>query len=178
MKKTTIEFAAIPAWALPATPGALSFFETIALADLEGKWIRLSADTQRALLGSNVFGKQEIKVHADGNVTVTRSTCFGMDYESAPRAHQAGHRGARTALARRLALRPRVHRGRRAPAPRGGSMSRAENRAHRANEYGYEAGIEGDERRNPYGEGCAQHAAWEAGYEQGAQDLREIRNGA
>lgn len=44
------------------------------------------------------------------------------------------------------------------------------NRTVRANEYGYEAGIEGDVKKNPYGEGCAEHSAWDAGYEQGAQD--------
>jgi ribosome modulation factor len=48
-------------------------------------------------------------------------------------------------------------------------------RVERANEYGYEAGIEGAPEKNPYGEGCDQHRAWEAGYEQGAQDRREIQ---
>lgn len=83
MNRKTITFTAIPEWTLPAVPGALSFFETIALADLEDKWIRLSAATQKAILGANVFGKQEIKVTADGEVIVSRSTCFGMDHETA-----------------------------------------------------------------------------------------------
>lgn len=75
------EFTDIPAHFLPAKPGKLSFFETMALAGLEGKWIRLSAEMQRATLGRNVFGMQAIRVNNDGTVTVRRKTCFGTDYE-------------------------------------------------------------------------------------------------
>jgi hypothetical protein len=78
-----ITFTELPQWTLTAKAGVLSFFEAIALADLEGKWIRLSADTQKALLGSNVFGKQEFRVNTDGTVDVSRSTAFGMDSEIA-----------------------------------------------------------------------------------------------
>lgn len=57
-------------------------------------------------------------------------------------------------------------------------MTANEKRCARANEYGYEAGVEGDTQPNPYGEGCAQHDAWTAGYEQGAKVRQEIANGA
>lgn len=73
-----MKFAEIPEWAVQPEPSVLSFFETIALAGLEDKWIRLSADTQRALLGFPVFGKIQIKVR-DGEVLGMESVCFGTD---------------------------------------------------------------------------------------------------
>jgi hypothetical protein len=77
-----LTFAAIPAWTLPAQGDALAIFETIALAGLEGQWIRLSAADQRRVLGANVFGRQEIRVDAQG-VQVCRSVGFGQDSETA-----------------------------------------------------------------------------------------------
>lgn len=77
-----MKFEEIPAWVLKGPPpGILTFFESIALAALEGKWIRLDADTQREILGFPVFGKQELKVESGGTVTVRRSACFGLDSE-------------------------------------------------------------------------------------------------
>ena len=76
-----LTFAVIPAWALPTAPHATALFEVAALAGIEGQWVRLDAATQRALMGFAVFGKQSIRVNADGTVTVSRSTCFGMDSE-------------------------------------------------------------------------------------------------
>ena len=78
-----LTFANIPAWTLPSVPSALSFFESISLAGLEGQWIRLDAATQKALLGGVVFGKQEICVNDAGGVSVSRSVCFGQDSEDA-----------------------------------------------------------------------------------------------
>ena len=83
MNRKPLAFTSIPAWTMPAAAGALSFFETIALADLEGKWVRLSAADQRAILGANVFGKQAFRVVGDGTVEISRSTAFGMDSEIA-----------------------------------------------------------------------------------------------
>jgi hypothetical protein len=94
----TAAFTTIPEWAMPQAPGRLSFFETIALAGLEGVEIRLSAATQRALLGFPVFGKQSIKVNADGTVTVARVTCFGTDYEISEYAAQHIERAANAKL--------------------------------------------------------------------------------
>jgi hypothetical protein len=92
------EFAAIPAWALPTSAGHLSFFETIALAGLEGVEIRLSAADQRKLLGFPVFGKQAITVTADGTVLVSRSTCFGTDRETAEYSAERIERAATSRL--------------------------------------------------------------------------------
>lgn len=53
------------------------------------------------------------------------------------------------------------------------------NRVARANEYGYETGVEGGSRKdNGFAQGCAEWKAWEAGFDQGAQVRREIANGA
>lgn len=78
----TTNFTTIPAWTLPTTPDARSLFEVVALAGLEGQWIRLDAATQRAIMGGNAFGKQQIRISADGELFVTRSTCFGQDSET------------------------------------------------------------------------------------------------
>ncbi len=80
--KHAIQYTSIPAWTYTGkTPSRLTFFESIALAGLEGQWIRLSIGDQRATLGRNVFGKQEIKVDDCGNVKVRRSAAFGKDFE-------------------------------------------------------------------------------------------------
>lgn len=76
------EFTSLPAWAMPTQRVTTSLWEVIALAKLEGQFIRLSAADQTALLGKNVFGKQAFRVNEDGTVTVTRKTAFGMDSES------------------------------------------------------------------------------------------------
>ena len=76
-----ITFTAIEDWAKPITPGLLSFFETIALTDLEDKEIRLDAKTQREVIGYPVFGKQAFTVNSDGSVTVRKSIAFGQDSE-------------------------------------------------------------------------------------------------
>jgi hypothetical protein len=76
-----MKFTSIPEWTKPAMPNAIALWETIALAGLEGKWIRLSAADQRAILGRVVFGKQEFMIDADCEVVIRRSTCFGNDYE-------------------------------------------------------------------------------------------------
>ena len=61
-----------------------TFFSAIALAGMEHRPIRLSAATQRALLGYPVFGKRVITVNGDkGTVSCTVSRGFGMDYEQA-----------------------------------------------------------------------------------------------
>lgn len=79
--RTALLFAQVPAWSRPTAASALSFFETIALAGLEGQWIRMSAADQRAILGYPIFGKQEFRVLPEGIVEVFRSTAFGMDGE-------------------------------------------------------------------------------------------------
>lgn len=81
MQTSPLKFAAIPAWAMPAKADRLALWETIELADLTDKWIRLSAADQRAMMGAAPFGKQLIRVNDDGTVSIQRKTCFGMDFE-------------------------------------------------------------------------------------------------
>lgn len=79
-----MQTAIIPSWTYEGkTPGVLTFFESIALAGLEGQKIKLSADIQRTLLGGVVFGRREISVLPDGTVKCVISTTFGLDYEEA-----------------------------------------------------------------------------------------------
>lgn len=103
--KSPLEFATIEGWALPEKPGRLGFFEAVALAGLEGQWLRLSAKTQRETLGHAVFGKQLLQVGTDGTVRVQRSTAFGSDSES--QTYDA-HRIARAAEQKKL-LSPGVY---------------------------------------------------------------------
>jgi hypothetical protein len=60
---------------------ALGFFESIALAGLEGFWLRLPAATQRHFFGKVLFGNKAIKVSNDGKVTVFWTVAFGRDFE-------------------------------------------------------------------------------------------------
>lgn len=83
MRKTTIKFESIPEWTYEGKkPNIYTFFESIALAGLEDKWIRISADDQRKILGYPVFGKREIRVN-DGYVESIIKVCFGTDFERA-----------------------------------------------------------------------------------------------
>jgi hypothetical protein len=63
-------------------PSVYTFCETLALAGLEGKGIRLSAGMQRRLLGYPVMGKLVFKVGQDGTVRTWCSQCFGTDFET------------------------------------------------------------------------------------------------
>lgn len=84
MRKTKLSFAVIPLWTFEGkTPGKYTFFEAIALAKLENNPLRLDAATQRALLGSNVFGKRLIVVDGRGFVTCSVSLAFGLDFDEA-----------------------------------------------------------------------------------------------
>lgn len=74
--------ANIPEWTYEGKPpSAHTFFESIALAGLENKTFSLSADTQRKLLGSVIFGKRRIFVTPEGTVQSIVKIAFGMDYD-------------------------------------------------------------------------------------------------
>lgn len=62
---------------------ALGFFEAIALADMESKWLRLPASVQRYFFGAPIFGRKAVKVEPDGRVLVFWTTGFGQDWERA-----------------------------------------------------------------------------------------------
>lgn len=59
----------------------ISFFEVMALLDIENRWVRMSAADQRKLFGVCLFGKKQFKVSSSGVVTVGWSCCFGHDFE-------------------------------------------------------------------------------------------------
>ena len=74
------EVVELPDWTIPSNADVDGFFSALALADLEGGWIRLSAATQKAFFGCAQFGKRAIK--SDGmSLKVYRSMCFGTDGE-------------------------------------------------------------------------------------------------
>lgn len=77
--KTQTMFAELPAWTYEgATPSWYTLATAICLAGLEGKWIKLSAATQRAVLGANWIGKQSVGLF-DGELQISRKVCFGTD---------------------------------------------------------------------------------------------------
>lgn len=81
MEIKKLVFAELPDFVFPDAPHRGAIFEAIALAGLEGQWIRLSADTQRRLMGHPVFGKQAFRVLDNGNIEVTYKNCFGSNSE-------------------------------------------------------------------------------------------------
>jgi hypothetical protein len=75
-------FDTIPAWAIDARPSVYNLFSAITLSGLEGRWIRLTAATQRALIGANLFGKAALMF--DGvSVRSSVTCCFGTDSHGA-----------------------------------------------------------------------------------------------
>jgi len=58
-----------------------SLAAALTLSGLENRWLKLSADTQRAILGANVIGKQSVGLF-DGVLMVTRKVCFGTDSDT------------------------------------------------------------------------------------------------
>lgn len=68
---------------LPSTlkNDAIGFFEAIKLADLEGKWLRLSAAVQRRFFGRAPFGKKAVRVSDNGEVRTYVTDGFGRDWD-------------------------------------------------------------------------------------------------
>jgi hypothetical protein len=68
--------------ALPETTAdAIGFFEAVALAGLEKKYTRISADTQRRHFGCVPFGKLAVRVE-NGVCRTIKSQAFGHDYDT------------------------------------------------------------------------------------------------
>lgn len=79
-----IKVVDIPAWTYAGKlPSIFTFFESIALAGLEDKDIRLTAADQKKLLGHPVFGRRVITVHRDATVESVIDTGFGRDSDTA-----------------------------------------------------------------------------------------------
>ncbi len=76
----TKTYVTLPDWVLPEANNRnlYSLAAALTLAGLEGRWIKLTADTQRALIGDARFGRQSIGLF-DGELMVARSVCFGTD---------------------------------------------------------------------------------------------------
>ena len=56
-------FTTLPDWTLPRAGSVIDLFETVALAGLEGTWIRLSAADQRRVIGFPIFGSRTSAEH-------------------------------------------------------------------------------------------------------------------
>lgn len=98
-----IKVVSLPDWTYASkTPGVHTFFEAIALAKLENQKIRLTAATQRAVLGYPIFGRRVIRVNSDGTVDCLVSTGFGTDVEQS--TYTVGV--LREAVAQEMLLRP------------------------------------------------------------------------
>ncbi len=56
-----------------------------ALANIEGRWLKLTAGQQRSIFGAYLFGQKTVRVdcNGQGRVEVTYSVCFGTDWASA-----------------------------------------------------------------------------------------------
>lgn len=78
-KRSPLKFAIIADWTIPESGSVSDFFVAIKLNDLEGKWIRLTAFDQMALLGAVIFGKREIMVTEFSTVKEVFTCGFGQD---------------------------------------------------------------------------------------------------
>jgi len=76
-----LTFETIPAWAIDAdsSKSRHTIAAAIELAELTGKWFRLTAASQRELFGHVLFGKCKMYVDHDG-IRAVRSVCFGTDF--------------------------------------------------------------------------------------------------
>lgn len=76
--RSSIKVVKIPRWAISEEKDGPALASAFKLADLEDKWVRLDAATQRKLIGYPVFGKQALRV-LDRGVEISRSAAFGTD---------------------------------------------------------------------------------------------------
>lgn len=75
-------FRQFPTASLPETKAdPIGFFEAVAMAGLEGQFVRIPAAVQRRHFGAVPFGKLGVRVANDGAVTTLRSVAFGRDYD-------------------------------------------------------------------------------------------------
>jgi hypothetical protein len=80
--KTTHEYVTLPTWTYEgASKDWYTLGAALVLADLENRWVKLNAATQRVVLGDNRFGRQSVGIF-DGELKVTRRVCFGTDSDT------------------------------------------------------------------------------------------------
>src|SRR5262245_49948918 len=79
-KSVAMTFETIPAWAIdPDRRDRYTVATAFQLAGLTGRRVRLTAETQRAVFGHNLFGKCQVEVTETG-ISTHRSVCFGTDW--------------------------------------------------------------------------------------------------
>lgn len=82
-KTKAMKFEEIPAWAIEdGTRSRYTVATAFELAGVAGRWVRLTADSQRDVFGHNIFGKCKVKISETG-IEVVRSVCFGTDWSGA-----------------------------------------------------------------------------------------------
>jgi hypothetical protein len=80
---TAADFTTFPEYLFPINPdarGLEALATAMTLTHNEDKWIRLSAETQKRMLGRNFFGHKRVRLYA-GQLQATWKVCFGTDYE-------------------------------------------------------------------------------------------------
>lgn len=81
-KRRTHPTATLPEWTYKgAKPDLYTLAAALVLAGYENKWVKLTAATQRAVVGEARFGKQSVGLW-DGELMVTRRVCFGTDSDT------------------------------------------------------------------------------------------------
>lgn len=72
----------IPDWTYAGAPRDwYTLGAALALANLENRWIKVSAAQQREILGKVMFGKQSVGMF-DGELRLTRKVAFGTDSDT------------------------------------------------------------------------------------------------
>lgn len=76
-----IEVVAVPDWVVNEIKDGPAMASALALAELEDKWLRLSAADQNKLVGYAVFGKKAIYIDSTSpsEVRIMHSAAFGTD---------------------------------------------------------------------------------------------------
>lgn len=81
-QRTRNLYVTLPRWTFEgAQPDLYTLGSAIALAGFEDRWIKLTAEQQREVIGDARFGKQSIGLFK-GELWVTRSVCFGTDRDT------------------------------------------------------------------------------------------------
>lgn len=81
-KPVIVSVSQLPEWTYVGLPRDLyTLAAALTLVGLENRWIRLSARTQRAVIGRAFFGKRRFGLFR-GQFRSIRVVCFGLDYET------------------------------------------------------------------------------------------------